>query len=52
MNIQEIINSLSDQARDKEALANSDADSIFEQDAKALCEAIALLEKLTAEREE
>lgn len=52
MNIQEIINSLSDQARDKEALANSDADSIFEQDAKALCEAIALLEKLTAERDE
>lgn len=50
--IQEIIRSLRDQARDKEALANGDADSIFAQDTKALCEAIALLEKLTDEREE
>ena len=50
--IQEIIRSLRDQARDKEALANGDADSIFAQDAEALCEAITLLEKLTDEREE
>ena len=50
--IQTIINSLRDQARDKDALANGDADSIFAQDTKALCEAIALLEKLTDEREE
>lgn len=50
--IQEIIRSLRDQARDKEALANGDADSIFAQDAKALCKAIDLLEKLIAERDE
>ena len=50
--IQAIINSLRDQARDKDALANGDADSIFAQDAKALCKAIDLLEKLIAERDE
>ena len=47
--IQEIIRSLRDQARDKEALANGDADSIFAQDAKALREAADLLEKLREE---
>ena len=47
--IQEIIRSLRDQARDKEALANGDADSIFAQDAKALREAADLLEKLRGE---
>lgn len=52
MNIQEIINSLSDQARDKAVLANGDEYSIFAQDAKALCKAIDLLEKLMAERDE
>lgn len=46
---QEIIRSLRDQARDKEALANGDADSIFAQDAKALREAADLLEKLREE---
>lgn len=50
--IQAIINSLRDQARDKDALANGDADSIFAQDAKALCGAIDLLEKLAEERDE
>ena len=47
--IHEIISSLRDQARDKDALANGDADSIFAQDAKALCKAIDLLEKLREE---
>lgn len=47
--IQEIIRSLRDQARDKEALANGDADSIFAQDTKALREAADLLEKLREE---
>lgn len=47
--IQEIIRSLRDQARDKEALANGDADSIFAQDAEALREAADLLEKLREE---
>lgn len=47
--IQEIIRSLRDQARDKEALTNGDADSIFAQDAKALREAADLLEKLREE---
>lgn len=49
MNVQQIINSLRDQAHDKEALANGDADSIFAQDAKALREAADLLEKLREE---
>ena len=44
--IQEIIHSLRDQARDKEALANGDADSIFAQDAKGLYEAANILKKL------
>ena len=47
--IQEIIRSLRDQARDKEALANGDADSIFAQDAEALRDAADLLEKLREE---
>lgn len=47
--IQEIIRSLRDQARDKEALANGDADSIFAQDAEALRDAADLLEKLWEE---
>ena len=47
--IQEIIRSLRDQARDKEALANGDADSIFAQDAEAVREAADLLEKLWEE---
>lgn len=42
----EIISSLRDQARDKEALANGDTDSIFAYDAKILHEAANLLEKL------
>lgn len=49
MNVQQIINSLRDQAHDKEAFANGDADSIFAQDAKALREAADLLEKLREE---
>ena len=47
--IQEIIRSLRDQARDKEALDNGDADSIFAQDAEALRDAADLLEKLWEE---
>lgn len=50
--LQEIINSLRDQARDKAVLANGDEASIFAQDAKTLCKAIDLLEKLTVERDE
>lgn len=41
----EIIVSLIDQARDKESLANGEADSIFAEDAKALREAVELLGK-------
>ena len=40
----EIIKSLEDQARDKEALANGDADSIFAHDAQVLLEAAELLQ--------
>lgn len=47
----EIINSLRDQAKDKETLANGDADSIFTHDALALLEAAEMLEKLTAKLE-
>ena len=39
----EIIASLLDQARDKDALANGEADSIFADDARALREAAELL---------
>lgn len=46
---QAIINSLRDQARDKEMLANGEVDSIFAQDANVLYEAANLLEKLAAE---
>lgn len=44
----EIINSLRDQAKDKETLANGDADSIFTHDAQALLEAAKMLKLLTA----
>lgn len=44
----EIIKSLRDQAKDKETLANGDADSIFAHDAQALLEAATLLKRLTA----
>lgn len=46
----EIINSLKDQARDKEVLANGDADSIFAHDAQTLLEAAELLERSNAQR--
>lgn len=47
----EIIKSLKDQAEDKKALDDGDADSIFTQDAQALLEATEMLEKLTARLE-
>ena len=43
----EIINSLKDQARDKESLANGDADSVFAHDARVLLEAAKLLRLTT-----
>ena len=43
----EIINSLKDQARDKEELANGDADSVFAHDAQVLLEAAELLQLTT-----
>ncbi len=42
----EIIASLLDQARDKDALANGEADSIFADDARALREAAELLKSV------
>ena len=42
----EIISSLLDQARDKDALANGEADSIFADDARALREAAELLKSV------
>lgn len=46
----EIISSLLAQARDKDALANGEADSIFADDARALREAAELL-KSVAEKD-
>lgn len=43
MNRAEIIASLLEQARDRDALANGDPDSIFASDAQALREAAAML---------
>ena len=42
----EIIASLLDQARDKDALANGEVDSIFADDAQALREAAELLKSV------
>lgn len=42
----EIIASILDQARDKDALANGEADSIFADDARALREAAELLKSV------
>lgn len=45
----EIISSLLAQARDKDALANGEADSIFADDARALREAAELLKSVPAD---
>lgn len=45
MTIQEIIDSLEDQAEDKDRLAGGDPDSIFTHDADVLLEAVRLLKK-------
>ena len=49
MTVHEIIDSLEEQARDKERLADGDQDSIFAYDADVLREAARLLKELEAD---